>query len=162
MFPSLPWECRANPLLTKGLSINAKTCFESLSTSGLRVHQIRVFPLTLSWSKNAFRENRQSPKEGEGGGRVAATSPTSPGPSLVRRGTFLHTGLYLSIIRNGAAVLAVSQKLDEGAVHFLGLLLVHKMPGVGHDHLAQAAWEERFHAFEQLAADAAIACAVKD
>ena len=40
--------------------INAKTCFESLSTSGLRVHQIRVFPLTLSLSKGALRENRQT------------------------------------------------------------------------------------------------------
>jgi hypothetical protein len=29
-------------------------------------------------------------KEGEGGGRVAATFPTSPGPSLVRRGTLPH------------------------------------------------------------------------
>src|SRR5450759_1004873 len=49
----------------KRLSINAKTCFEGLSTTGLRVHQVRVFPLTLlSLSKGAFRENRQTPLAG--------------------------------------------------------------------------------------------------
>jgi hypothetical protein len=38
------------------------------------------FPLTLSSSKGTFRENRQTlTKEGEGGGRDAATCPVQAG-----------------------------------------------------------------------------------
>jgi hypothetical protein len=74
------------------LSINAKTCFESLSTSGLRVHQVRAFPLTLRFqpAPRNWCVGPMSPllaKEGDWGEVADAPFQTSPGPSLVRRGT---------------------------------------------------------------------------
>jgi len=64
-----------------GLAINTKTCFDGLSTSGLRVHFKRVFPLTLSLSKGVSGENRQS-QPGEGThGRHEAAGRTNATPS---------------------------------------------------------------------------------
>ena len=55
----MPWalECHSQGLIPL---ILLRTCFESFSTSGFRVDQIRTFPLTLRLSKGASEGNRHT------------------------------------------------------------------------------------------------------